>query len=174
MANDDDERIVPPDVVYNIFIRTTPQKVWDALTQERVHDAIFLRPHASRAIGSKGSPWKLLFPDGRVDVEGEVLESDPPKLLKVTWRVDWLEDARSAGPALITYEIQQHGEIVQADHDAAHRQRHSAQVHRRPAQMGWGDDPLIAEEPARDRQGARHPDGAAAMTMQPIVANARC
>ena len=33
MVKDDDERVVPPDVVYNIFIRTTPQKVWDALTQ---------------------------------------------------------------------------------------------------------------------------------------------
>ena len=33
MAKEDDERVVPPDVVYNIFIRTSPQKVWDALTR---------------------------------------------------------------------------------------------------------------------------------------------
>lgn len=32
MATDDDERIVPPDLVYVFFIRSTAQQVWDALT----------------------------------------------------------------------------------------------------------------------------------------------
>lgn len=111
MANDD-ERIVPPDVVYNMFIRTTPQKVWDALTQSEFTTKFFF----GRTVESDwkaGSPWKLRFPDGRVDVDGLVLESDPPRLLKVTWRVDWLDEPNPPGPALITYEIQKHGGIVQ-------------------------------------------------------------
>ena len=108
----DDERVVPPDVVYNIFIRTTAQKVWDALTSSEFTTQYFF----GRTVESdwkKGSAWKLLFPDGRIDVEGVVLESDPPKLLKVTWRVVWLDDPNPPGPALISYEIQQQGEIVQ-------------------------------------------------------------
>lgn len=134
MANDD-ERVVPPDVVYNIFIRTTPQKVWDALTKSEFTTKFFF----GRTVESdwkKGSPWKLLFPDGRTDVEGEVLESDPPKLLKVTWRVDWLDEPKP-GPALITYEIQEHGEIVQL----TMTQRTDSTIPRKyvkAGQMGWG------------------------------------
>jgi uncharacterized protein YndB with AHSA1/START domain len=134
MANDD-ERVVPPDVVYNIFIRTTPQKVWDALTKSEFTTKFFF----GRTVESdwkKGSPWKLLFPDGRTDVEGEVLESDPPTLLKVTWRVDWLDEPKP-GPALITYEIQEHGEIVQL----TMTQRTDSTIPRKyvkAGQMGWG------------------------------------
>ena len=135
MANDDEERIVPPDVVYNIFIRTTPQKVWDALTQSAFTTKFFF----GRTVESdwkKGSPWKLLFPDGRTDVEGEVLESDPPKLLKVTWRVDWLDEPKP-GPALITYEIQEHGEIVQLTM-TQHTDSTIPRKYVKAGQMGWG------------------------------------
>lgn len=135
MANDGDERIVPPDVVYNIFIRTTPQKVWDALTQSEFTTKFFF----GRIVESdwkKGSPWKLLFPDGRLDVEGEVLESDPPRLLKVTWRVDLLDEPKP-GPALITYEIQEHGEIVQLTM-TQHTDSTIPRKYVKAGQMGWG------------------------------------
>jgi uncharacterized protein YndB with AHSA1/START domain len=135
MTNDGNERIVPPDVVYNIFIRTTPQKVWDALTQSAFTTKFFF----GRTVESdwkQGSPWKLLFPDGRTDVEGEVLESDPPKLLRVTWRVDWLDEPKP-GPALITYEIQEHGEIVQLTM-TQHTDSTIPRKYVKAGQMGWG------------------------------------
>lgn len=131
----DDERVVPPDVVYNIFIRTTPQKVWDALTQSAFTTQFFF----GRTVESdwqQGSPWKLLFPDGRIDVEGEVLESDPPNLLKVTWRVQWLEEPKP-GPATITYEIQQHGDIVQLTM-TQHTDSTIPRKYIKAGQMGWG------------------------------------
>ncbi len=65
MTTNDDERVVPPDVIYNMFIRTTPQKVWDALTKSEFTTQYFF----GRTVESDwktGSPWKLLFPDGRV------------------------------------------------------------------------------------------------------------
>jgi uncharacterized protein YndB with AHSA1/START domain len=136
MVKDDDERVVPPDVVYNIFIRTTPQKVWDALTQSAFTTQYFF----GRTVESdwqKGSPWKLLFPDGRTDVEGVVLESDPPRLLKVTWRVVWPDDPDPPGPALISYEIQQHGEIVQLTM-TQHIERAIPRKYIKAGQMGWG------------------------------------
>lgn len=132
--SDDNERIVPPDIVYNIFIRSTPQKVWDALTKSEFTTQFFF----GRTVESdwrKGSRWKLLFPDGRVDVEGEVLESDPPRLLQVTWRVAWLEDPPA--PALITYEIQQHGEIVQLMM-TQHTDSAIPRKYVKAGQMGWG------------------------------------
>lgn len=85
----------------------------------------------------EGSPWKLHFPDGRVDVEGEVLEADPPKLLKLTWIVPWLDEPDPPGPALITYEIQQHGEIVQLTM-TQHTDSAIPRKYVKAGQMGWG------------------------------------
>jgi uncharacterized protein YndB with AHSA1/START domain len=135
MANDD-ERIVPPDVVYNIFIRSTAQKVWDALTQSAFTTQFFFG-RTVESDWSKGSPWRLLFPDGRVDVDGVVLESDAPRVLKVTWRVAWLDDPDPPGPALVTYEIQQHGEIVQLTM-TQHTESAIPRKYVKAGQMGWG------------------------------------
>jgi uncharacterized protein YndB with AHSA1/START domain len=109
--NDPNEKIVPPDLVYVTFIRSTPQKVWDALTQSAFTRQFFF----GRSIESdwkQGSHWRLVMEDGRTDVEGEVLESDPPRRLGVSWRVDWLEEARALEPAIVTYDIEQAGDAV--------------------------------------------------------------
>jgi uncharacterized protein YndB with AHSA1/START domain len=102
--SDPNEMIVPPDVVYITYIRSTPQKVWDALTQSDFTKQFFF----GRVVESdwkKGSPWRLIMPDGKTDVAGEVRESNPPRLLKVSWRVEWMEEARKLEPAIVTYEI---------------------------------------------------------------------
>ena len=92
------DSIIPPDLIYVIFIRATAQQVWDALTQSDFTSRYFF----GRTIESDwkvGSPWRLIMPDGKTDIEGEVLESDPPRRLKVTWRVEWLDEARQLKPA---------------------------------------------------------------------------
>jgi uncharacterized protein YndB with AHSA1/START domain len=106
--NDDDERIVPPDLVYITYIRAQPQRVWDALTQSAFTTQFFF----GRTVESdwrKGSPWRMLQPDGSPDASGEVLESDPPRKLKVSWRVDWIEPLE---PAIVTYDIEAFGEVT--------------------------------------------------------------
>jgi len=133
---DDEERIAAPDLVYNIFIRSTAQKVWDALTQSTFTTQFFF----GRTVESDwkaGSPWKLLFPDGRVDVEGEVLESRPPNLLKLTWRVAWLDESHSLGTTLITYEIQQRDDVAQLTM-TQHTDGEIPRKYVKAGQMGWG------------------------------------
>lgn len=110
MTNPED-LIVPPDLVYITYIRSTPQKVWDALTKSAFTRQFFFG-RTVESDWSKGSSWRLVMEDGRTDVDGEVLESDPPRLLKVSWRVDWLEEARALEPAIVTYEIEQVDEAV--------------------------------------------------------------
>jgi uncharacterized protein YndB with AHSA1/START domain len=108
--SDGDELIVPPDVVYISYIRTTAQKVWDALTQSAFTKQFFF----GRTVESdwkQGSLWRLIMPGGKTDVAGTVLISDPPRKLQVTWVVEWLEDAPKE-PAIITYDIEQTGELV--------------------------------------------------------------
>lgn len=98
--NDGDERIVPPDLVYVFYIRSTAQKVWDALTSSEFTTKFFF----GRTVESdwkQGSPWKMVMADGTLDVFGEVLVSDPPRKLQVTWDM-----------AIITYDIEQAGDAV--------------------------------------------------------------
>lgn len=109
--NDGDERVVPPDLVYITFIRATPQKVWDALTQS-AFTRLFFFGHNVESDWKQGSPWRLVMEDGRIDVSGEVLESDPPRRLKVSWKVEWVEEARALDPAIVTYDIEQAGDAV--------------------------------------------------------------
>lgn len=110
MANDD-ERIVPPDLVYTFYIRSTPERVWEALTKSEFTTKFFF----GRTVESnwkQGSPWKMVKPDGALDVFGEVLVSDPPRKLQITWTVDWVDEADKSGPAIITYDIEQAGDAV--------------------------------------------------------------
>lgn len=63
------------DTVYVIYIATTPEKVWVALTSSAFTTKYFF----GRTVESdwkKGSKWLLRMPDGRVEVVGVVRESD--------------------------------------------------------------------------------------------------
>lgn len=109
--SDPNELITPPDTVYITYIRATPQKVWAALTQSAFTTQFFF----GRSVESswkQGDAWRLIMPDGRTDVEGQVLIADPPRKLQVSWRVDWLEEARKLEPAIVTYEIEPTGDVV--------------------------------------------------------------
>jgi len=93
--------------VYVIYIAAAPEKVWEALTSSEFTTKYFF----GRSVESEwkqGSPWILRMPDGRVDVKGEVRESDPPRKLMVTWNVDWLEP--KLPECIVSYEIEPVGE----------------------------------------------------------------
>ena len=93
------------------YIASTPEKVWDALTQPEFTKQYFF----GRTIEiepKQGGAFILRMPDGRVDVKGEVVTWDPPRRLAVTWLVDWIEDMRDLPECLVSYEIAQAGEAV--------------------------------------------------------------
>jgi uncharacterized protein YndB with AHSA1/START domain len=100
-----------PNFVYVIYIASTPEKVWEALTRSELTRQFFF----GRTVESDwkvGSPWKLVMPDGRDDVVGEVLEADPPRRLKLSWTVVWVEEMKSLPPTHVTYDIEQVGGVV--------------------------------------------------------------
>lgn len=74
-----------PDFIYTTYIKTTPEKVWAAITNSE-----FRRQYWVSGIVSdwkKGSRWQQIAQGDEkiVSVEGEVLESDPPRRLVLTW-----------------------------------------------------------------------------------------
>ena len=107
------------DTVYVTYIRTTPEKLWEALT-----DGAFTRSYFfGRRVESdwrKGSTVTYYMEDGTVDVQGTILEVDPPNLVRFTWRVMWLEEYRALPEAIVTFRIDRLGEIVRLTMIEAH------------------------------------------------------
>ncbi len=73
-----------PALVYVIYIRTTPQKLWEALTDPDMRPKFWFG-RRSESDWKTGSKHVLTAPDGSIDFQGEVLESDPPRKLTYTF-----------------------------------------------------------------------------------------
>ena len=72
-----------PTYVYVIYILTTPQKVWEALTDVAISASYWERENVSD--WQVGSSWEHRLPGKSADVIGKVLESDPPRHLVTSW-----------------------------------------------------------------------------------------
>ncbi len=91
--------------VYVTFIRTSPEKLWSALTTpEFIQQYWFDMTHETE--WKVGSPWKMLFPDGRVADVGEIAEFDPPKRLAFKWRNEWRPDLKVEGWSRCVMELE--------------------------------------------------------------------
>ena len=123
--------------VYRIFIRATPQAIWDAITKPEwtqrfgygLRDEYDLRPGGKyRGYGNAGMK-QMGFPD--VVVDGEVIESDPPRKLVVTWRMAMDPRLNAEGFTRLTYEILEgKGGVSRLSviHDCTDRPGHAAMI----------------------------------------------
>jgi uncharacterized protein YndB with AHSA1/START domain len=97
--------------VYVTYIRTTPQKLWQALI-----DPAFTRQYWVETWQDcewkKGAAWKLMLPDGRVGDSGEVLEIEPERRLVLSWRNEFKPELREEGYSRMTYELEPVAESV--------------------------------------------------------------
>jgi uncharacterized protein YndB with AHSA1/START domain len=70
---------------YVIYIRATPEKVWEALTSAELMKAYFFGLPFEAELKVGGS-WRRCFPDGTLMTDGEILEFVPPTKLAMSWR----------------------------------------------------------------------------------------
>ncbi len=103
--------------VYRVYIKATPQAVWEAITQPQWTEQFGyggraeydLRPGgAYRTVSSPemqqaGAAMGFEVPD--VMVDGEVIELDPPHKLVQTWRMCMDPTIMGEGFTRVTYEI---------------------------------------------------------------------
>jgi uncharacterized protein YndB with AHSA1/START domain len=91
--------------IYVTFIRTTPEKLWAALTDRETMKQYWFGMH-QESDWKPGSSWKLVFSDGRVADAGEVLEAEPPRRLVLRWRNEFKAELKEEGPARCIYELE--------------------------------------------------------------------
>ena len=91
--------------IYVSYIRTTPEKLWKALT-----DAEFTKQYwfgmRSESEWRPGSPWKLVSESGEVWDAGEVVEAKPPRRLVLRWHHQKKPELKAEGPTLCTMELE--------------------------------------------------------------------
>jgi len=99
--------------VYRVYIKTTPQAIWDAITRpewtERYgyggRGEYELRPGGSYRGFTSQAMRDMGAPDLAVD--GEIIEVDPPRKLVQTFRMVMDEAMASEGFTRLTYEIEE-------------------------------------------------------------------
>jgi len=109
-----------PKTVYVTYIATTPDKVWQALTTGDLTSQFFFGRRIEIEL-QPGGTFRFWQPDGTLDVEGKVVECDPPRKLSVTWRVMWMEEMRKLPECLVTYQIDDLGKVVRLTMTEAHQ-----------------------------------------------------
>ena len=108
-----------PMTVYTIYIASTPQKVWEALTSAEFSRKYFFG-NAVEIDLKIGGAYIVRTPDGAVHISGEVVECDCPRKLAVTFNVNWPELIERLGATLVTYEIEPAGDAVRLTMTESH------------------------------------------------------
>jgi uncharacterized protein YndB with AHSA1/START domain len=91
--------------VYVTFIRTTPGELWTALTSPEFTRKYWFGVHCE-SDWKAGSPWRLVYPDGRVADSGEIVEADPPKRMVIRWRNEFRPELKLEGYSRCAMELE--------------------------------------------------------------------
>jgi uncharacterized protein YndB with AHSA1/START domain len=97
--------------VYVTYIRTTPDRLWSALTNSEFAQQYWLGIRVE-ADWNVGGAWKLAFADGRVADTGEIVVFEPEKRLGIRWRNEFRPELKAEGWSLCTMELEPAGEAV--------------------------------------------------------------
>jgi uncharacterized protein YndB with AHSA1/START domain len=98
--------------VYVTYIRTTPERLWSALTG----DAEFMKQYwfgmHCESDFTTGSPWKLVNDRGEVWDAGEIVQADPPRGLVIRWEHQMRPELKAEGASLCKIELVPAGQAV--------------------------------------------------------------
>jgi uncharacterized protein YndB with AHSA1/START domain len=96
--------------VFEIYIRTTPERLWDAITDGEIRAKYSFGAQIT-SDWTPNSRFRMVVPKADlVLVEGENLEIDPPRRLVQSFTALWSDDVKSEGTSRVTWEIQPIGD----------------------------------------------------------------
>jgi uncharacterized protein YndB with AHSA1/START domain len=108
-----------PATVYTIYIASTPERVWQALTSAEFSRKYFFG-NAVEVELRVGGAYIVRTPDGALHISGEVVACEPPRKLTFTFNVNWPELIEKLGPTLVSYEIEPAGDAVRLTMTESH------------------------------------------------------
>jgi DNA-binding transcriptional ArsR family regulator/uncharacterized protein YndB with AHSA1/START domain len=100
----------PTDKVFEIYIKTTPERLWEAITDDEE------RRKYSFGVGVRsdwapGASLETFHPGAGIAIgEGEVLEAEPPLRLVHSFRAVWSDEVKREGTSRVTWEIEPVGD----------------------------------------------------------------
>jgi uncharacterized protein YndB with AHSA1/START domain len=93
------------------YIRTTPEKLWSALTGAEFMKQYWFGVHGESQWTS-GSSWKLVSGDGQIMDAGEIVEAEPPRRLVIRWRNQFKPELKAEGESVCTMQLEPSGTAV--------------------------------------------------------------
>ncbi len=98
--------------VYVTYIRTTPEKLWSALTDVELIKQYWFGVRC-KSRWTAGSSWKMVYPDGRLTDDGEIVEAEPPRRLVIRWQHQNKPELKAEGESRCTMEMGPTGPAVE-------------------------------------------------------------
>ena len=96
--------------VFEIYIRTTPERLWEAITDSEIRSKYQFGNHIT-SDWTPGSRFEMSHPGAPGPLgEGENLEVDPPRRLVQSMVALWGEDVKREGTTRVTWEIEPVGD----------------------------------------------------------------
>jgi uncharacterized protein YndB with AHSA1/START domain/DNA-binding transcriptional ArsR family regulator len=92
--------------VFEIFIKTTPERLWEAITDPELRQRYNFGASAS-SDWTPGSRYELASSGSMMLAEGENLEVEPPRRLVQSFTAVWSDEVRAEGTSRVTWEIEQ-------------------------------------------------------------------
>jgi DNA-binding transcriptional ArsR family regulator/uncharacterized protein YndB with AHSA1/START domain len=95
-----------PAFVLVTYIRTTPDALWDAIVNPEMTRQYYYGSRVQPEL-SVGGRFAYLAPDGQLNLDGEIIEIEPPMKLVTTFKAMWAPEGE---PTRVMYEIESMGE----------------------------------------------------------------
>ena len=99
-----------PEFVYVTYIETTPEKLWEALTDGDFTERYWFGARL-KSDWKVGSSFEMLRSDGTISDAGKIVEVDRPRRLAYTF-VNVSDKYKNDLPALATFVIEPYGKLV--------------------------------------------------------------
>jgi len=98
--------------VYVTYIRTTPERLWSALTD----DVEFMKQYwfgvHCESQWKPGASWRMVYADGHISDAGEIIEAEPPRRLVIGWQHQNKAELKAEGESRCTLELEPIGPAV--------------------------------------------------------------
>ncbi len=96
--------------VFEIYIKTTPARLWDAITDSEMRQTYWFGVGIA-SDWTPGSHYEAVHPRSPTAIyDGENLEVDPPRRLVQSFQARWSDDVTAAGTSRVTWEIEPVGD----------------------------------------------------------------